>query len=134
MKFNYIKDRIETLCPADGSIDINEVEVIYSVSNGIDEGSFRECLKESLDEIKSYKDKREPISMEVIPAKILCLCQEKYMKKLNENKKMTKKSMPKEIEITCFSKGKYEGWGFITRVKYNRKLLEEQHSPGALMW
>ena len=130
MKFNYIKDRIETLCPAaDGSIDINEVEVIYSVSKGIDESSFRECLKESLDEIK-----REPISMEVIPTKILCLCQEKYMRKLNENKKITKESMPKEIEITCFSKGKSKGWGFITRVKCNRKLLEEQHSPGALMW
>jgi len=41
-----IKESIETLCPADKSIDTNEVEIIYKASVGVDESVFKDCVRE----------------------------------------------------------------------------------------
>lgn len=125
MGYKYVKGRIETLCPADRSVDTNEVEIIYKVSVGVDKSVFRDCIRESFDEIKSYRDREQPIAMEAVPVKILCLLQEKYVERLRKLGRLVRKAMPEEIEITCFSMGKTKKFGFKTRIKYSTKLIEE---------
>ena len=57
--------------------------------------------------------------------KILCLLQEKYVERLRKLGRLGRKAMPEEIEMTCFSVGKTKKFGFITRIKYRTKLIEE---------